>query len=245
MPGLDRADYFASVKAGGARVAELCVGRLELPVPSCPGWCVRDLVLHLGFVHRVTASRLRRQSRSRDDRDSPTAPDDQHLLEWFAEGVAELGQAAANVSPSTPVWNWSGQNQTAGFWFRRMSHETAVHRWDAEAAAGDPRAVPSALADDGVNEFFEVFWERQPERFSGGGEWVQVAARGGDRSWWIGATESGATIQSGNPGAVADAALTADPSQLFLALWRRLPADAITITGDRELAARFLAAPEL
>lgn len=242
---LDRGDYLASVKADSERVGALCVGRLDLSVPSCPGWAVRDAVVHLGFVHRVNASRLRRRSRSRDDRDSPTAPDDGRLPAWFAEGVAELEEAAAGIDPTTPVWNWSGQDQTAGFWFRRMAHETAVHRWDVEAAALDPGPVPPGLALDGIDEFFEVFWARQPERLSGNGQWLQVHTVEGARSWWIEATPSGASVQSDSPAVAPDAALVAAPSELFLALWRRLPAGVLTITGDQELAARFLAAPEL
>ncbi|HUY54221.1 MAG TPA: maleylpyruvate isomerase family mycothiol-dependent enzyme [Candidatus Nanopelagicaceae bacterium] len=242
---LDRGDYLASVKADSERVGALCVGRLDLPVPSCPGWAVRDAVVHLGFVHRVNASRLRRRSRSRDDRDSPTAPDDGQLPAWFAEGVAQLEEAAAGIDPTTPVWNWSGQDQTAGFWFRRMAHETVVHRWDVEAAALDPSSVPPGLAQDGIDEFFEVFWARQPELLPGNGQWLQVHTVEGARSWWIAATPSGASFQSESPSVAPDAALVAAPSELFLALWRRLPADVLTITGDHELAARFLAAPAL
>ena len=242
---LDREDYLASVKADSERVGALCADRLDLPVPSCPGWAVRDAVVHLGFVHRVNASRLRRRSRSRDDRDSPTAPDDGHLPGWFADGVAELEEAAAGIDPTTPVWNWSGNDQTAGFWFRRMAHETAVHRWDVEAAALDPTPVPPRLAQDGIDEFFEVFWARQLERLSGNGQWLQVRAAGGDPSWWVEATVSGAMVRADSPSVAPDAALVGAPSELFLALWRRLSAGALTITGDQELAARFLAAPEL
>ena len=242
---LDRDDYFAAVRADSERVAELCVGRLDVPVPPCPGWSVRDAVVHLGFVHRINGSRLRRRSRSRDDRDSPTAPDDQQLPEWFAQGVDELVGAARDLSPATPVWNWSGADQTAGFWFRRLAHETAVHRWDVEAAAGDPSQIPSRLAGDGIDEFFEVFWKREPEVFTGSGEWVEIRGREGDQQWWVGAQPEGATIQPEAPGVAAAAVLTGPPSELFLALWRRLPAEVLEIKGNQELAARFLASPHL
>ncbi len=35
---------------------------------------------------------------------------------------------------SAPTWSWWPADQSVGFWVRRMAHETAVHRWDAEGA---------------------------------------------------------------------------------------------------------------
>ena len=45
-----------------------------------------------------------------------------------------------------------------GFWFRRMAHETVIHRVDAELAAGLPTAhVPDDLAIDGIDEVSRFF----------------------------------------------------------------------------------------
>ena len=70
--------------------------------------------------------------------------------------VAEL----SSVSPDTPVWTFSSSNRTASFWQRRRAQETAVHRYDAETAAGTPTPIDADLAVDGIDEFFTVFLPR-------------------------------------------------------------------------------------
>ena len=40
-----------------------------------------------------------------------------------------------------------------GFVIRRMAQETAIHRWDAESAAGTVTPVESTLASDGIRTF--------------------------------------------------------------------------------------------
>lgn len=50
----------------------------------------------------------------------------------FTELLAEF----AAHSPDDPAGTWYGPDQSVGFWIRRMAHETAIHRIDAEIAAG-------------------------------------------------------------------------------------------------------------
>jgi hypothetical protein len=58
------------------------------------------------------------------------------------------------------------------------------------------------------------------------------------------AAAKGAMVAAGSP---KEAAMTlrGGASDLVLALWRRLPIDAIDVSGDRDLAARFLATADL
>jgi len=44
----------------------------------------------------------------------------------------------------------------AGFWVRRMAHETIVHRADARHAAGDATDIPADLAADAIDEWLTV-----------------------------------------------------------------------------------------
>ena len=48
----------------------------------------------------------------------------------------------------------------AGFWARRQAQELAIHRWDAQTAAGEPRPIDRALAVDGIQEVFDILPER-------------------------------------------------------------------------------------
>ena len=43
---------------------------------------------------------------------------------------------AARFDPAAPSWTWWPDDQTAGFWLRRMAQETAVHRVDVELPLG-------------------------------------------------------------------------------------------------------------
>ena len=58
--------------------------------------------------------------------------------------------------PATPVWTW-GRDKHAGFVLRRMAHETAVHRLDAERTAGREHTIDAELAADGIDEFLFEF----------------------------------------------------------------------------------------
>jgi hypothetical protein len=59
----------------------------------------------------------------------------------------------------------------AAFWFRRMAHETAVHRWDAQLAVRLPEPLESKLAADTVAEALDTFLpsgrQRSPHNLTG------------------------------------------------------------------------------
>ncbi len=54
------------------------------------------------------------------------------------------------------MWTWSPQQDVA-FVIRRVTQETAVHRVDAERAAGRDHRIDPELAADGVDEFLYHF----------------------------------------------------------------------------------------
>ena len=127
-------------------MADAAAGHLDRPVDPCPEWTVRQLVAHLGSTHSwaraVVGARGERVTRSRRD---PAPEDDAALLRWYRAGVDELVKALS-VDPETPAWTFppSAPNNV-GWWQRRQALETAVHRWDAQSAAGGappPRSAP-------------------------------------------------------------------------------------------------------
>jgi len=143
----DAAALLAAVRAAGPDAA----------VPWCPEWTAGDLAWHIGEVHefwgRVVADRL----------DGPDADVQSPRPETFDDTVtfaestaAALLDALESTDPATPVWTW-GSDKTAGFVLRRMAHETAVHRVDAERSAGRDHAIDAELAADGVDEFLCEF----------------------------------------------------------------------------------------
>src|SRR5262249_25762839 len=157
----------------------------------------------------------------------------------------QLVEVLAAADPGERVWNWSSiWPDTAAFWPRRMAHETAVHRYDAEGAAGATHPVETALAAAGVDEFLAVHFVEEAAELTGAGEGVLLRTTDSPGAWTVVAGPERATIE---PGADGDAAATIEggASDLVLVLWRRLPPDAVAISGDRVLAERFLGATDL
>ncbi len=50
-------------------------------------------------------------------------------------GVRSLADALAAAGPDVRAWSWTDRSHR-GFWARRQANETAMHRWDAQLAAG-------------------------------------------------------------------------------------------------------------
>src|SRR5579859_3729716 len=108
----------------------------DTPIPTCPGWTMRDLVRHTGGVHRwATAHVVDRLLHPIDGLDPvvPVQPDDAVLVEWFVAGHAALVQALRTADPDLVCWTFLPAPSPLAFWARRQAHETAIHRVDAES----------------------------------------------------------------------------------------------------------------
>jgi uncharacterized protein (TIGR03083 family) len=234
--------YLNNLRADGDALADAAETAMDRPVPSCPGWVGRDVVAHTGKVHRLIGDRVRRGSTSQDDVEQPVIPEGDAVLGWYREGLDELLATLAEADPGKPVWNWSSiWPDTAAFWPRRMAHETSVHRVDAQLAADASRPIDTALAADGVDEFLMVHFAEDAGELTGAGEAVRLRTADAPGEWTVTAGEGGATIAAGAAGDAA-ATIAGGASDLVLALWRRVPLDALAVSGDRALAERFLAA---
>lgn len=133
-------------------------GDLAARVPSCPGYDLADLASHLGGIHRWGTQAL--QSTEPPPRPSTGPRERAPLVAWYADAAAELLTALRATEPDTACFTF-GPPRTAAFWLRRQAHETAVHLWDAQSAAGAPDPLDPQLADDGVAEVLTVFLPRQ------------------------------------------------------------------------------------
>jgi uncharacterized protein (TIGR03083 family) len=143
----------------GRFAAVVATADLDVPVTHCPGWSVRDLVVHLGGVHQWAAHAVAAGSPSLEP--APPARDETDLAGWYARQAAHLLDVLASTPPAAPAWTLDAADRTAGFWRRRQVHETAMHTWDAEEAGGRPTPYDPALAWDGVLEVVEVLYPRQ------------------------------------------------------------------------------------
>ncbi|MGY1703036.1 maleylpyruvate isomerase family mycothiol-dependent enzyme [Geodermatophilus sp. SYSU D00697] len=203
---------------------------LDSPVPWVPAWTVRDLVGHLGAVHRWATAIVRAGSTERPA--APPQPPDEDLLDWYAAGHADLVHALRTTPPDSPAWHMSpAAEQVAASWVRRQAHEHAVHRMDLEVAAGVPvTAVDPELAEDGVDELLRVVVPRwahtDPLRTSTATVAVHCTDTG--RAWSV-QVDRGAVAVSDGTGD-ADARLEATAEALLRRLWGR-PAE-VSVSGD-------------
>src|SRR3954451_19815249 len=113
-------------------------------VPDCPGWRVRDLLHHVGTIHRwVTAVVVSRRQVEMAAFDAAVMrPDDADLARWTSAGLTDLVQALRDLAEDASVWTLLPDPEPRRFWIRRQLYETAVHRIDAERSAGES---PTAL----------------------------------------------------------------------------------------------------
>ncbi|MFB4315633.1 maleylpyruvate isomerase family mycothiol-dependent enzyme [Actinomadura sp. 21ATH] len=222
---------------------------LAAPVPTCPGWTVGELTVHLGGTHRWAEATVRlrvpeRRSRRALGVTDPAAPEETPA--WYREGGALLMRTLRATGGDVPVWGW-GPDHHARFWSRRMLHETAVHRCDLEIALGRRPEVDRAVAVDGIDELLEnlpsaaAFSPNVANLRGDGAELGFETADAGTR-WTLRLLPDGfewarADGGAGRPGA----SVRGSASDVYLFLWGRLkPGDpALEFSGDGELLRRW------
>ena len=214
----------------------------EIPVRTCPGWGLRQLLTHVGRGDRWAAMIVRERADARVDMravpDGRPPADADAAVGWLADSARLLLDAVAATGPEVPVWTFTGP-KPAAWWIRRRLHESVVHRADAAIALGVPYTVEPGLAADGVSEWLDLLAAR-PVREDGpalpdgvalhlhatddglgaGGEWL-VRSEGGRIVWEHGHGK----------GAVA---VRGSAVELLQAVMRRIPADdpRLQVLGD-------------
>jgi uncharacterized protein (TIGR03083 family) len=208
----------------------------DADVPTCPGWRIRDLLRHVGTVHRwATAFVTEGYTEYRPDA-GETGLDGEELLDWFREGHGLLVGALSEAPPDVTCWTFLPAPSPLAFWARRQTHETTVHRVDAESACDKAGPVAPDVAVDGLDELLSGFHARSRSRVRTEAPRVlRLRATDTDDVWTVRLSTEPARTERGGSGP-ADCELTGTAEDLYLTLWNRLPLSAVSISGDRELA---------
>lgn len=227
-------------REGRALAAAAEVGPLEAPVLACPGWTLEDVIVHTGGVHRDKAATVRlrgarpanRPAAGRPTPDEaiplrPRPPEGADVLAWYRAGLEDLAELLAGLGPEQPAWSWA-KDHTVGFWQRRMAQETAIHRYDAEAAIGSPKPIEPALAADGVDEVLAIF--RSPDAPGTDDGTVHLHATDGEGEWVVELPAGGLVVRRAHER--GDLAVRASASDLDLLLWGRPPLGEVERIGD-------------
>ncbi len=217
---------------------------LDVDVPTCPGWDMRELLRHLSEIHLWAAgiiaertTKLWPEDISEHTETWPDLavfwPDDNDLVDWYLKTNANLVQALESAPSDLDCPTFLPAPSPRAMWARRQAHETAIHRFDAENAAGIATEFNPTFASDGIDELLAAFAPRKDEFPIESTKTMLVHATDTNDRWQVTMGPDGiTTVRGDGPG---DVTLTGDASDLYLALWNRVEDSTITVTGDREL----------
>ena len=202
------------------------------PVPTCEGWTVDRLLVHVGrlwtMVSTVVGERLTTPA------ERPEVPADKPLAAFAAEALDELVDALMSCEPDTPMWNWADQPPTAMFWARRMANEAAVHRYDAPRAHDVAQPIAAELAHDGLDELVDVILPTVLSRDSRSLPEATYAFDATDEGAWC--------VQLGSVGisrldvaTAPDVTVRGTASALLLAAVNRVPWTSLEVEGNASL----------
>lgn len=213
---------------------------LNAPIPTCPGWTMRDLLRHVGGVHRWAARNVSQPSPDpvpQDQEDALMAswPDDGGLHDWFRDGHAALAATLREAPADVAAWSFLPAPSPLAFWARRQAHETAIHRVDAESASGAMTAVPPDFGADGVDEMLLGFGARRRSLDITTPAAIALHANDSGHAWIVRIDADGFTTTREALGASADCTVRGTASDLYLLLWNRRSRHGLDATGDTTL----------
>jgi uncharacterized protein (TIGR03083 family) len=225
-------DYLQSIEADGRALAGIAADfDLELSIPSCPGWTLKDLVAHVSGATRWM-SKCVSEGLAAQERILPPAPDGrEELLHWFNQSIDELLTVLSGTPPDELVWTPIRGGLGSVWWRRKAALEVAIHRTDADQALGaSPGPIDARLALDGIDEYAEEFLPlmlhavTEPPPVTA----VLLSPNDIDDSRTLSLIPAGSDADPGDP----HVEITAAAYELLLWMWNRLPAGTLSVRGD-------------
>lgn len=218
---------------------------LDVVVPDCPGWDMRDLVRHLAEIHLWAAAQVsNRATKMWVDELSELStywpelavfwPNDDELIDWYLDTNANLLTELTNAPADLECRTFLVAPSPLAMWARRQAHETAIHRFDAEHAGRAGTSFDPAFAADGIDEVLVAFAPRASKFAIDSPKTMVVRASDTDDQWHVTMAPNGITTVRGE-GGPTDVTLTGSASDLYLSLWNRGDDSTIEVVGDRDL----------
>jgi uncharacterized protein (TIGR03083 family) len=231
-------DPLQQIASHSTALYDLAQDRLDAPVPSCPGWTMTDLVVHLTGVHWSWATIVEELRQDKLTEEAAPPPTDDPIGAG-REQAERLVRVLAAADPAAPCGTWAAQ-QDCGFVLRHQVQEAAVHHWDAANAVGAGWVMDPAAAADAVSEFLTFSVSTDAANY--GAEYgtaplagaLSLRATDTDAAWTV--TDASPAALTWRPGADA-AVVEATAAELLLWLYKRVELD--TSALDAQLVARF------
>ena len=245
---MEIAEHIEALREQGNLLADAAErAGLEAAIPPCPPWLVQDLLRHTGHIHRWAARHIAECPASildgpPEEEMLASGAADHDLLDWFLAGHAALVETLATADPDLECATLFGAPSALGFWARRQAHETAIHRADAESAAGKRPDYPPGFAADGIDELVMGFGARRKYRPSSSGEGqIQITAADTGDAWYLSATDGRIQAYRGRSPGPGQNVVIGPAAGLYLFLWNRSEADpaGVAISGDGSVLAAW------
>ena len=222
-------------REGEAMLAAIRLG-IEPDVPHCEGWTVEDLARHVWQVYANVTLYVSSRATSRPEV-LPQMPDGDPV-ELLADQLDDLVAALSECDADTPIWTWVfNAPEGASFWARRMAHESAVHRFDAQNAHGIQEPIAAELAADGIDELIDIIVPRVYRRDEVDGPAGTVALHSPDGTWYLELEPAG--VRRAELIEAPQVSVTGTDSALLLAAYGRLPWTSLEVDGDQTLLDRW------
>jgi len=235
---MDVPDYTEACRREGQLFAAAISGvSSDTMVPTCPEWTVRDLTIHLGHVHRwartyVVSGRPDMLSDAEEAELFDTPPDSE-LVSWFAEGHDALIAAFEMAPPDLSCWTFLRAPSPLAFWTRRQTHETGIHRVDAESTGTHRSPFSTDVAVDGIEELLHEFAAGRPRTPDVTAPVrLGIHAHDAGRFWLVSIGPDGISVGPGHERELSDCTVSASAADLYLLLWNRRPLAGLTFAGD-------------
>ena len=229
LSGVDPADLLTTFRSEGERIAWTVAGRdLDAPVPQCPGLDTGAVIRHLGSVYQQVSGWVATQHPPRVWPRTP--PEGTDVRSWYAAGMRTLFDELAAHQPDEPCDTWFPGDRSYLFWWRRMAHETTIHRMDVTEAYRLRYPVGDAVAVDGIEEVLTLWLGTRLGTDVRGRDQV-VAIEAGTRVWRVTLQQSAVDVAAEIPWE-CDAALSGSPEEVYRWLWGRGTLAALRVTGD-------------
>lgn len=216
---------------------EMAGEALTVPVPSCPGWTGEDLARHTALVFLQKAETMRTGIKPKG-RWLPEELLRLDALPLLEEGYNQVVEQFDTHDPADPAESWVPDDQTVGFWIRRLAHETSMHRHDAETALERPVAIDEELAIDGIDEVLTVMLGRGAPDESASGSTVVIQSSG---KFWSAILEPESVSILWEDSSSPEGRISGGASEVLLWLWGRgpLPAGSADNAAVVELRTRL------
>lgn len=238
-PSLSHAERTAAARDVIAYLASRTPQEMQAAVPNCPGWTVRNALVHVGRVGIAWRAMMQAgpddpESRNRGYAESELKPEGAPVDEIASWAYQALDLLDGEVDRSC-YFSMTGGAGTIGDWGWHAATELGLHRLDVESALGHGYSMSDAQALDALAYSCELFlpaFRRATDTDPGSVAIEVVSADGAIAGSCELASDTRTSVSISGPG-----------PEILLALWGRNHANVTVAAGDAAVLAAWAALP--